>query len=381
MSAKKEGSKITKRISRNQMSYLNECLKTMVDNDASDFYLIAGEAPIMRVYGTLQRMPSDHALDDAFITGIANSVFKEHDLETLRKERSLDFAITLGEGVPGGPWRLRGNAYYQKNGLNVVFRLIPAHVPTLESLGLPANLEKLTKHNHGLVLCTGQAGCGKTSTVAALLDIINSRSPVHIITVEDPIEYLFTNKQALVNQRQVGRDVESFALALKGALREDPDVIFVGELRDLETISLAVTAAETGHLVFGTLHTNSAAKAVDRLIDAFPFDQQAQIRTMISESLRGVIAQQLIARKDGKGRVAAVEVLVNTTSVANLIRDGKTYQIAMSMQTGKKEGMCTMDDSLLDLFNKGIISKEDAESRSINTDPYKHASSQPSGFR
>ncbi|MGM9992496.1 MAG: type IV pilus twitching motility protein PilT [Candidatus Bruticola sp.] len=356
------------------MSYLKKCLKMMVDCHASDLYLVSGEAPVARIYGSLQRMTSDYTLPSDFVMEIASSLFDEEQLKTLEKNKNLDFATELGSAEEGGPWRLRGNVYYQKGGLNIVFRLIPSEVPTLQSLGLPESLANLTKYHQGLILCTGQAGCGKTATVAALLDIINSRAPVHIITIEDPIEYVFKNKMALVNQRQVGRDVESFSLALKGALREDPDIIFVGELRDLETISLAITAAETGHLVFGTLHTNSAAKAVDRLIDAFPIDQQAQIRTMLSESLRGVVAQQLLPKADGSGRVAAVEILVNNGSISNLIRDGKTYQITMSMQTGKKDGMCIMDNSIMDLFKRGLISKDEAEARSINREPYRHMS-------
>ena len=355
------------------MSYLYECLRSMKDCGASDLYLVAGDAPILRVNGLLQRLTEEYILPHEFVEGVAQEIFSDRQLEDLKRQKNLDFALELGHQEEGGPWRLRGNVYYQKNGLNIVLRLIPAQIPTLESLGLPDTLRKLVKHHQGLVLCTGQAGCGKTSTIAALLDLVNESRPAHIITVEDPIEYVFTNKLALINQRQVGRDVESFALALKGALREDPDVIFVGELRDLETISLAITAAETGHLVFGTLHTNSAAKAIDRLIDAFPIDQQAQVRTMISESLRGVVAQQLIPRKDGQGRALACEPLINNTGIANLIRDGKTYQITVAMQTGKKDGMCVMDNSILELYQQGIISHEEAESRSNNRDLYRHA--------
>ncbi|MBQ7528593.1 PilT/PilU family type 4a pilus ATPase [bacterium] len=352
------------------MSYLNNCVKMMVENRASDLYMIAGEPIIARIHGSLRRLNEEKILEDEDVINVASSIFTEEQLKALDEEKNVDFAIEIGSEEEGGPWRLCGNAYEQKNGLNIVFRLIPNKVPTLEELNLPSTLANLTKYRQGLILCTGQAGCGKTATIAALLDIVNHTTPAHIITVEDPIEYKFTSDLALINQRQVGRDVESFSLALKGALREDPDIIFVGELRDLETISLAVTAAETGHLVFATLHTNSAAKAVDRLIDSFPIEQQAQIRIMISESLRGVIAQQLIPRKDGNGRVVAVEVLANNTNVSNLIRDGKTYQIGMTMQTGKKEGMCLMDDSIMSLFKKGLISKEEAEGRSIHRDAY-----------
>lgn len=354
------------------MSYLSDCIKMMVEINASDLYMIAEEPLVARIHGELCRLNGSEILTDEDVIDVAGSIFTEEQLEELDNEKNLDFAIEIGSEEEGGPWRLRGNAYDQKNGLNIVFRLIPNKIPTLEELNLPPMLANLTKYRQGLILCTGQAGCGKTATIAALIDIINHSTPAHIITVEDPIEYKFTSDLALINQRQVGRDVESFSLALKGALREDPDIIFVGELRDLETISLAVTAAETGHLVFATLHTNSAAKAVDRLIDSFPIEQQAQIRIMISESLRGVIAQQLIPRKDGNGRVVAVEVLVNNTNISNLIRDGKTYQIGMTMQTGKRDGMCLMDDSIMALFKKGLISKEEAEGRSVHRDAYRH---------
>ncbi|MBQ7501653.1 type IV pilus twitching motility protein PilT [bacterium] len=354
------------------MSYLNDCLRMMDEFGASDLYLVAGEVPTVRISGELMRLEDEEPLTDDFVVGIAGDIFDDEQIERLDRDKNLDFAMELGEEADGGPWRLRGNVYFQKNGLNIVFRLIPSKVPTLEELRLPDNLRRLTEYHQGLVLCTGQAGCGKTATVAALLDIINHKDPVHIITIEDPIEYIFESDVALINQRQVGRDVESFSLALKGALREDPDVIFVGELRDLETIQLAITAAETGHLVFGTLHTNSAPKAVNRIIDAFPIEQQPQVRTMLSESLRGVVSQQLIPRADGNGRIAAAELLLNTGSIANLIRDGKSYQIGMSMQTGKKLGMCIMDESIFDLFKKGLITKEEAENRSVNRDPYRH---------
>ncbi len=337
---------------------------------ASDLHLASGVPPIVRVHGVLERLPQESLAADE-VEAMLAEILPREDLERLEADKNLDFALAFGTPEIGGPWRFRGNVYCQKNGLNVVLRGISPTVPTLQSLGLPAELANLVRHHQGLVLATGQAGCGKTATLAALIDVINQEKPVHVIAVEDPIEYIHTNKRALINQRQVGRDVESFSLALKGALREDPDVILVGELRDLETISLAITAAETGHLVLGTLHTNSAAKTVDRLIDAFPVDQQAQVRTMLSESLRGVIAQQLIPRKDGCGRVVAVELLVGNMGVANLIREGKTYQIPMAMQTGKKDGMRVMDATILDLYEKGLISREEAMARSVNKAAYR----------
>ncbi|MCR5662587.1 MAG: PilT/PilU family type 4a pilus ATPase [bacterium] len=341
----------------------------------SDVHFASNVAPTIRVNGILHQLPEE-PLSEIDIEDMMREILPINEYRRLQKEKNIDFALDYGTPEEGGPWRFRGNAYYQKNGPNIVMRYIRNEVPTLESLGLPADLARLTKHHQGLVLATGQAGCGKTSTLAALINLINEDRPVHIITVEDPIEFVHTPKRALINQRQVGRDVESFALALKGALREDPDVILVGELRDLETISLAITAAETGHLVFGTLHTNSAAKTIDRLIDAFPIDQQAQIRTMLSESLRGVVAQQLIPNIDGTARIPVVEVLVGTTSVANLIREGKTYQITMSMQTGKKDGMRVMDQGILELYQKGIISKDEAMMRSVNKVPYREQPAQ-----
>lgn len=344
--------------------------RLMQEMGASDLHLASGVPPIVRVHGTIERLPQQE-LSATEVVAMIREILTDVEIQRLEDEKNLDFALAFGTPEQGGPWRFRGNAYFQKNGPNLVLRGIGSTVPTLQDLGLPTDLARLVGYHQGLVLTTGQAGSGKTATLAALIDIVNSSKPVHIITVEDPIEFIHPNKRALVNQRQVGRDVESFSLALKGALREDPDVILVGELRDLETISLAITAAETGHLVLGTLHTNSAAKTIDRLIDAFPVDQQAQVRTMLSESLRGVISQQLIPRKDGLGRVPAVEVLVGNVGVANLIRDGKTYQIPMAMQTGRKDGMRIMDSAILDLFEKGIISKEEAMARSVNKAPYR----------
>ncbi|MCE1246065.1 MAG: PilT/PilU family type 4a pilus ATPase [Firmicutes bacterium] len=337
--------------------FINELLR----RSGSDLHLIAGHRPTMRVFGKLTQCENLPELTGQEIEQMGFEIFAVESKEKLPEVKNLDFAYEMTTDT-GEHRRFRGNTYYQKQGLNIILRAIPNEVPTLESLGLPPHLEKLTDHHQGLILATGPSGCGKTSTLAALVEIINRKKPCHIITVEDPIEYIFENKQALINQRQVGIHVESFQMALKGALREDPDVILIGELRDLDTIQLAITAAETGHLVLGTMHTASAPRTIDRVIDSFPVDQQSQIRTMLSESLKGVITQKLLTRKDGTGRVPAVEVLVGTTSVANIIRDGKTFQLPSTIQTGKKDGMVLMDNSIMDLLNKGLVDVEEAAS-------------------
>lgn len=335
--------------------YINELLK----RKGSDLHLVSGHRPTMRIYGELVQCDDLPVLTNDEVEHMGFEIFSVENKEKLPRVKNIDFAYEAVSDA-GIHRRFRGNAYYQKQGLNIILRAIPIGIPTLESLGLPLSLEKLTDHHQGLILATGPSGCGKTSTLAALVEIINRKKPCHIITVEDPIEFIFECKKALINQRQVGVHVESFQMALKGALREDPDVILIGELRDLETIQLAITAAETGHLVMGTMHTNSAPRTIDRVIDSFPVDQQAQIRTMLSESLKGVIAQKLLKRKDGQGRVPAVEVLIGTTSVANIIRDGKTFQLPSIIQTGKKDGMILMDNSILELYRKGLISAEEA---------------------
>ncbi len=347
------------------MPLIDAYLQVLLDSGGSDLHMIAGSIPTMRIFGDLIRMEGADPLSGDQIEKMALEFLYVHDKERLHVEKNIDFAYEMQ--VDGGENdRFRGNAYYQKQGLNLIFRSIPNEIPSLESLGLPDILRKLTEHHQGLILATGPAGCGKTSTLAALIEIINREKSVHILTVEDPIEYIFEPKRAHINQRQVGVHVESFQMALKGALREDPDVIFIGELRDLETIQLAITAAETGHLVMGTMHTNSAARTIDRIIDSFPVDQQAQIRTMLSESLKGVVAQKLIKRTDGRGRIAAVEVLIGTLSVGNIIREGKTFQLQSTMQTGKKDGMKLLDSSIAELLQNKLISFEDAVSNAID---------------
>src|SRR3982751_6283674 len=252
----------------------------------------------------------------------------------------------------------------QRLGTDLVFRIINTRVQTMDELRLPEHLKLLTRYQNGLILVTGSVGSGKSTTLAALVDQINVERREHIITLEDPIEYVFEPKGCHITQREVHTHTASFAAALRGALREDPDVIMVGEMRDLETISLAITASETGHLVLGTLHTSNASRTLDRLLDVFPVDQQDQIRVMVSESLRGVISQQLVPRIDGRGRVLALEILTNTPAVASLIRDAKTYMLPGVMQTGKKLGMKLMDDSLMELYDAQLISQEEAYSRS-----------------
>lgn len=268
----------------------------------------------------------------------------------------MDFAIALGD-----TGRFRVNAFLQNRGESIVFRTIPTVIPTLEQLNMPKIVGDLTKKEKGLVLVTGPTGCGKSTTLAAMIDLINREEKCHILTIEDPIEFVHQSKSCLVNQRELGPHTHSFANALRSALREDPDVILVGEMRDLETISLALTAAETGHLVFGTLHTSSAPKTVDRVIDVFSPEQQEQVRTMFSESIQAVLTQQLLKRKDGKGRVAALEIMIGTPAVRNLIRENKIAQIPSSLQTGRQYGMQTMDQALIELYQKELVTREAIE--------------------
>jgi len=341
-------------------TYINEMLR----HEGTDIHLPSGCCPMVRTYGKLKKtlLP---VLNAEHVKEMALNLLSEEEKKIFLKEKNIDLVYELdSRDFPVN--RFRTNIFFQKNGINIVLRGIRGNIPTLKELGLPQSLEKLIHHHHGMVLVTGPSGCGKTSTLAALIDLINKNRAAHIITIEDPIEYVFKNHNSLIIQRQVRRDVDTFATALKACLREDPDVIMVGEMRDLETIQLAISAAETGHLVFSSLHTNNAISTVNRIIDAFPQEQQSQIRTMFSESLRGVISQQLIPAVDGKGRVAAVEVLLASTSVANLIRENKVYQIFSTMQTGKKHGMFIMDDSLIDLVKAGIISRDDALERAID---------------
>jgi twitching motility protein PilT len=339
-------------------------LTQMVENDGSDLHLPSGYIPMVRVHGEL--LQSDHPiLEPDFVRELAMEIMPPETQEKLFEEANVDFVYEMD--APNAKMnRFRANVFFQKNGLNIVCRGIPREIPSLQSLGLPLEVARLTQYHQGIVLITGPSGSGKSSTLAALIDIINENNATHIITIEEPIEYIFENKRALIVQRQVGRDVDKFSTALKAALREDPDVIMVGEMRDLETIQLAITAAETGHLVLATLHTNGAVQTVTRIIDAFPQEQQAQIRAMFSESLRGIVSQHLIPREDTYGRAVAYEILYSTPSIANLVRDNKVPQMYSAMQIGRAQGMVMMDDSLLDLVQRGIIAKQEGLDRAFD---------------
>lgn len=332
---------------------LADLLRQTLEIGASDLHVHSAAPLKVRMQGDLQDTSTAIPAEEA--ERLVLDLLTAEQRELLTEHQQLDFAFA----IPGAG-RYRANAYQQQNGLDAVFRAIPSTPPTLEELGMPASLEKLTDYHQGLVLLTGPAGCGKSSTMAALVNLINERRPDHILTVEDPIEYVHTSKAAIVNQREVGPHTETFARALRAALREDPDVIAIGELRDLETIELALTAAETGHLVLGTLHTSSAIRTINRLLGVFPPNQQAQIRTMVSESLRAIISQRLVPRADGTGRVAAVEILLANKAVGNLIRESKTFQIRSIMQTGAARGMCLLDGSLAELVTAGVITRQAA---------------------
>ena len=332
--------------------------------DASDLHLAVNAIPHVRVHGTMTALPLA-PLSSEDVEKMLHPILTETQRAALAENRTLDFCYKAG-----ALGRFRTNIFYQRKGLDAVFRLIPPEVPTLDDLGLPRSLWELTEYAQGLVLVTGPAGCGKTTTLAGFVDRINRTQNAHILTVEDPIEYVHRSRESLVNQREVGTHTESFARALRQALREDPDVIMVGEMRDIETISLAITASETGHLVFGTLHTASAAGTVDRIIDAFPAGQQGQIRQMLSDSLRAVISQHLVPRRDGRGRVAAFEILRNTPNVSGLIREAKTFQIASAIQTGSGAGMQTMDAALLKLVQEGKADPRAAYDRALRKDAF-----------
>jgi twitching motility protein PilT len=336
------------------MARIDGLFKMMKEQGASDLHLSSGAQPIFRLHGEMVRL-NFKALAHEEIQSLVYEILSDKQKNEFETKRDLDFAYSVPDLA-----RFRGNVLMQHKGIAAVFRIIPSKILTADDLALPEGVRKLTMLKKGLVLVTGPTGSGKSTTLAAMIDLINSTRREHILTLEDPLEFIHENKLSLLNQRQIGEHSESFTAALRAALREDPDVILVGEMRDLETISLAMTAAETGHLVFGTLHTNSAAKTIDRIIDAFPKDSQEQVRTMLSESLKGVVCQQLLKTAEGKGRVAAFEIMVGTPAVANLIREGKTFQIPSIIQTARKDGMQLMDQHLLDLLKMKRILPEEA---------------------
>jgi len=340
-------------------------LKQALEKNSSDLHFISGDPPRVRIHGDLQLLNKEplsiDEVSDALyeiMTGTMQRDFETHD--------AVDFAYSIPEVS-----RFRVNVMRHLNGLGAVFRAIPSKALTLEELNMPQVVRNFCKQTQGMILVTGKTGSGKSTTLAAMIDAINRQQKGHILTIEDPIEFLHERQGCLVSQREIGVHTDSFASALHSALREDPDVILVGELRDLETMSIAVTAAEMGILVMGTLHTNGAAPTVDRIVNSFPADKQSHIRTMLSTSLRGVISQQLLPLKDKPGRVAALEILVNTSAVANLIRQGKLDQLETSMQSGGATGMQTMDMALMQLYERGIISGDNAYLQANNKAKFK----------
>jgi twitching motility protein PilT len=335
------------------MAKLDQLFTLMKQQNASDLHLTTGSPPILRLHGEIVKLEY-HDLSGEECQGLIFEILTEKQKKLFMEKWELDCSYSL-EGVG----RFRVNVFVQRLGIGAVFRIIPEKIKTVQELNIPETVLDVVNVHKGLILVTGPTGSGKSTTLAALIHHINQTQQSHIITIEDPIEFVHSPIKCLINQREVSSHTKSFANALKASLREDPDIILVGEMRDLETISLAMTAAETGHLVFGTLHTNSAAKTVDRIIDVFPQEQQSQIRVMLSESLRGVIAQSLLPRPDGQGRVAVLEVLVNTHAVANLIREGKTFQIPSAMQTGRNEGMMTFESYVNDLISRGMLSRKE----------------------
>jgi len=340
------------------MAKIDAFFQLMHDQGASDLHLVSGQQPVIRIRGEMERVKFD-VLENDGLKAILYEITPEHKIKQFEETGDVDFAYE----IPGLA-RYRANFFQQKFGVAAVFREIPSTILTCQDLGLPPVISKLASLPRGLVLVTGPTGSGKSTTLAAIIDEANRTRKDHIITVEDPIEFVHKSQSCVVNHREVGVHTKTFSAALRGALREDPDIILVGELRDLETISLAVEAASTGHLVFGTLHTTSAPKTVDRIIEVFPASEQMQIRSTLADGLRAVIAQVLFKRIDKKGRCAALEILIANSAVRNLIRESKTFQIPSMIQTGKKYGMQLLDDAILELLTKGWISADEAYNKS-----------------
>ena len=343
------------------MPKIDALFKIMFDQGASDLHLVSGQMPVLRVQGELERVEGQGVLDHDGLREMLYEIAPEPKKQQFEETGDVDFGYEIPDMA-----RFRANFFVQKYGCAAVFRQIPSKVLTADELGLPPVLTRAAMLRKGLVLVTGPTGSGKSTTLAAMIDHANKNRKDHILTVEDPIEFVHQSQGCIVNHREVGVHTRSFATALKGALREDPDIILVGEMRDLETIALAVEAAATGHLVFGTLHTESAAKTIDRLIEVFPHGEQAQIRNTLSTSLKLVVAQNLFKRIDKKGRCAALEIMVCTPAVGNLVRDAKTFQIPSVMQTGKRVGMQTLDDAIQELLTKKWISPEEAYDKAID---------------
>ena len=341
-----------------------ELLAFSVKNKASDLHLSAGLPPMIRVHGDIRRI-NVPALDHKGVHAMVYDIMNDGQRKFYEENLEVDFSFEVPNLA-----RFRVNAFVQNRGAGAVFRTIPSKVLSLEELNCPTIFKEISDQPRGIVLVTGPTGSGKSTTLAAMVDYINDKEYGHILTVEDPIEFVHVSKKCLINQREVGPHTLSFNNALRSALREDPDVILVGELRDLETIRLALTAAETGHLVFGTLHTSSAAKTVDRIIDVFPAAEKEMVRSMLSESLRAVISQTLLKTKDGSGRVAAHEIMIGTPAIRNLIRENKIAQMYSSIQTGQNVGMQTLDQNLTDLVRRNIVAVGEARSKAMNKDSF-----------
>jgi len=355
------------------MAQIDQFLKVLVEQSGSDLHLTVGSPPVMRVHGNMQRIKF-RELTGKDMEALIYEIMEEDWRMVFLDRLDYDFAYEI-EGLA----RFRVNVFWQRKGLGAVLRTIPSKILTADELGLPDAVKRMCMLTKGLVLVTGPTGSGKSTTLAAMVDLINETRTDHILTIEDPIEFVHVNKKSLVNQREILTNTKSFANALRAALREDPDVILVGEMRDQETIELGITAAETGHLVFGTLHTNSAPKTVDRIIDVFPADEQEQIRSQLAESLKGVIAQVLLKAKGGKSRMAAWEIMVGTSAIGNLIREGKIHQIPSIIQTGKKDGMQLLDQHILEYLMSGKITPEEAYMRCNNKQAFReHLKEAPS---
>lgn len=352
-------------MSENKIPKLDELLAYTYNAHATDLHITVGTAPMIRLNSKLTYVENAPTLTPDMTTALVDECLTPANRKSLEEFGEVDFSFSRA-----GLGRFRANVFKQRGSYSMAIRALPFTIPSFETLGIPESVRPLTNRKSGLILATGSTGSGKSTTLASMIDIINSNRRCHIITIEDPIEYLHRHKTGIVNQREVGWDTRSFASALRAALREDPDVILVGEMRDPETIDIALTAAETGHLVFSTLHTIGAAKTVNRILDAFPHDQQAQVRTQLAAVLEGVISQQLLAKTDGSGLVLACEVMLVNTAIRNLIREGKPHQINTVLQTSTGSGMQTMDASLADLCNRKIISYEDALNRAQDTQTF-----------
>jgi twitching motility protein PilT len=345
--------------------HIDELLEIVVDKNASDLHISVGIPPVIRVDGELRAINYTQ-FSDLISQRMVYDILTDEQIQKFESTYELDCSYALGKRA-----RFRVNVFRDRGTVAAALRLIPARIPTVRELNLPLVLEDLARRPRGLVLVTGPTGSGKSTTLAAMIGLINTETSKHIITIEDPIEYLHTHKRSIINQRELGQDTKDFQIALREALREDPDVILVGEMRDLETMRLAITAAETGHLVFATVHTNNAAQTVDRIVDVFPVGQQEQIRIMLSNNLEAVVSQQLLPRAGMPGRIAAIEIMIASAAIRNLIREAKAHQITSVIQTSAHVGMQTMDQCLRDYYQRGLITYEEALSRAMNVDELK----------